>query len=166
MADYLNTEWTGDPVPVPPSDRLNLPGVWVSVRFDHDIADAAGHHSGDSPLIGNGAGRCLSGVLDLKLQNFASGVELQIRGYEVDAVTGVRVETHMAHEFNTSPVPVPVGEEGDPLYPRTTHHRFPVFSKINAGHRFGIELSQWPADLSAPDGVIVEAQLTGTLEPM
>lgn len=163
--DYLNTDWQGDPIPVPVSDRLNLPGVWVSVRFDHDIADPAGHHSSGSPLIGNGAGRYLSGVLDLKLQNFASGIELQIRGYEVDG-TGARVETHMAHEFNTSPVPVPTDGNGVPLYPRTTHHRYPIFSKINAGHRFGVELSQWPADLSAPDGAIVEAQLVGTLEAL
>lgn len=163
MTDYLNTDRQGAPIPVPPSDRLNLPGVWVPVRFDHDIADPAGHHSGDSPLIGSGAARYLSGVLDLKLQGFASGVEVQIRQYEEES--GVRVETHLAHEFNTSPVPVPTDENGEPLYPRTTHHRYPVFSKINAGHRLGIEISQWPADLSAPDGLIVQAQLMGTLTP-
>ncbi|GAA4082933.1 hypothetical protein [Actinomadura miaoliensis] len=162
MPEYLNTTWTGDAIAVPPSDRLRLPGRWVPIRFDTDVSDAAGHHSGDSPLICNGP-RYLDGKLVLRLEDFGTSVELQIRQYEVSAA-GDRVEEHEPHEFYTSAVPVPTGGDGNPLYPARMHYHYHVFSYVNSGHRFGLEISQWPSDPSAaPTGKLVKAQFCGTL---
>lgn len=162
MPEYLNVDRQGDPIPVPVSDRLVLPGNWVTVVFDHDISDSAGHHSSsDLASVCNGPRFC-HGSLDLWLADFASGTEIQIRQHEVDT-TGDRAETHLPHEFNTSSVPVPTDGNGDPLYPRTTHHRYPVISYVNSGHRLRFELSQWPADLSAPVGHIVKAQFVANM---
>lgn len=163
MSDYLNIARNGTPLAVPASDRLNLPGNWTPVRFDTDIADAAGHHAGDSPLIGNGGARIINGKLLLRLEGFAPGVELQVRQYEVRA-DGSRAETHEPNEFYTSATPVPVGPDGQPLYPVRTHRHEHVWSYINPGHRLGVELSQWPHDLSAPTGTVAFAQLVATLE--
>lgn len=166
MAEYLNVAWTGTPIAVPPSDRLNLPGAWRSVAFNDDIADAAGHHSAGSPLIGNGSARVVNGKLLLRLENFAPGVEIQVRQYEVRVSDGARVETHEPHELYTSPIPPDTGEDGEPLYPARTHKHIHVWSYVNAGHRLGVEISQWPHDLTAPAGVIAYAQFVGTLETL
>lgn len=162
MAEYLNIAWQGAPIAVPPSDRLNLPGNWVDIRFDRDIADSAGHHASGSALFGVGP-RFVNGKLLLRLQGLAPGTELQLRQYEVNT-SGARVETHEPHEFYTSAKPVPLGPDGQPLYPARTHHHYHVWSYVNSGHRFGLELSQWPGDPSAPTGVIAFAQFVGTLE--
>lgn len=165
MPDYLNITRQGSPISVPPSDRLNLPGEWRSIGFDTDISDGAGHHSGTSPLIGNGSARVVNGKLLLRLENFAPGVEIQVRQYEVRA-DGSRAETHEPHEFYTSPIPPDTGEDGEPLYPARTHKHIHVWSYVNAGHRLGVEVSQWPHDLTAPAGVIAFAQFVGTLETL
>lgn len=163
--EYLNTEWTGSPLPVPVSDRLNLPGNWTDVQFDHDIADSYGHHSGSSQYLGNGGpGRFVCGKLALRLEDFAPGVEIQIRQYEIDADTGARVETHEPQELYTSAHPVPVDENGVPLYPARTHVHFHVWSYINTGHKLGVEVSQWPEELTYPTGHVAWAQFTGTFE--
>ena len=159
MPEYLNTQWTGAPISVPPSDRLNLPGKWVAVTFDDDIADAAGHHSGSSPLVCTGP-RYLVGKLIVRLEDFAPGTELQIRQYEVNS-SGARTETHEPHEFYTAATPPPTGEDGAPLYPARTHYHYHVQSYVNSGHRLGFEISQWPKDLSAPVGKIAFAQFVG-----
>lgn len=157
--DYLNIDRQGPPIDVPPSDRLNLPGNWVDVVFDHDISDTAGHHSNSGGAsICNGPRYC-HGVLDLWLVGFAVNTEIQIRSYEIDASTGATVETHLPHEFYTSSVPSPTDEAGNDLYPRTTHHRWPVMAYVNSGHRLRVQISQWPHDLAAaPAGQIVKAQ--------
>lgn len=165
MAEYLNIAWTGTPIAVPVSDRLNLHGNWTSIRFDDDIADAAGHHTAGSPLIGNGAARVVNGKLLLRLEGFTPGVEIQVRQYEVRA-DGSRAETHEPDEFYTSPIPPDTGEDGEPLYPARTHKHLHVWSYVNAGHRLGVEISQWPHDLTAPAGVIAYAQFVGTLETL
>lgn len=163
MTEYLNIAWNGGPLPVPPSDRENLPGNWTQVRFDTDIADAAGHHSGSSALFGNGP-RFVNGKLLLRLEGFEPGVELQVRQFEVNS-SGARVETHEPDEFYTSPKPVPVDALGDPLYPARTHKHLHVWSYVNHGHRLGVEVAQWPADpATAPTGVIAFAQFVGTLD--
>lgn len=165
MADYLNIVLEGGPISVPPSDRLNLPGEWRQIVFDHDISDGGGHHVGASPLIGNGgAARIVNGKLILRLEDFQPGVELQLRQYEVDADTGDRLETHEPDEFYTASEPPPVDADGSYLYPPRTHRHEHVFSYINSGHQFGLEISQWPHDLSAPTGIVAFAQLVATLE--
>ncbi|GGV34281.1 hypothetical protein GCM10010182_67730 [Actinomadura cremea] len=163
MTDYLNIAWQGSPIPVPPSDRLNLPGHWADVRFDQDIADAAGHHAAGSHLFGKGP-RFINGKLLLRLEGFTPGVEIQVRTYEVRA-DGSRVEGHEPDEFYTSPIPPDSDEAGNYLYPARTHKHLHIWSYINTGHRLGVELSQWPhGPASAPTGVIAFAQFVGTLE--
>ncbi|MBT2213453.1 hypothetical protein [Actinomadura sp. NEAU-AAG7] len=154
MPEYLNVQYAGTPVPVPPSDRLNLPGEWVDVTFDTEIADAAGHHNNNGgPSVAFGPRYCL-GTLDLWLVDFDVNTEIQIRSYEVNSSNYSRAETHMPHEFYTAN---PTGGP-NPSYPRTTHHRYPVFAYVNAGHYLRFEISQWPADLTATTGTITKAQ--------
>jgi len=163
--DYLNIAYNGTPISVPPSDRLSLPGEWRAVRFDTDIADAAGHHASGSPVFGVGP-RVINGKLLLRLEGFTPGVEIQVRQYEV-TTSGDRVETHEPDEFYTSPIPPDVDENGVPLYPARTHKHLHVWSYINSGHRLGVEISQWPHDPgAAPTGVIAYAQLVATLETL
>lgn len=163
--DYLNVALKNSTIAVPPSDRLNLPGEWQSIIFDTDIADGAGHHSGSSPLIGSGAARIINGKLLLKLDGFQPGVEIQVRQYEVNS-SGDRVETHDPDEFYTAATPPDTDEQGNYLYPPRTHKHLHVWSYVNSGHRLGIELSQWPHDLSAPVGTIAFAQFVGTLDTL
>lgn len=155
--DYLNADRSGAPIDVPVSDRLNLPGNWVTIAFDHKISDSAGHLGADGTTICNGA-RYAHGVLDLWLVGFGLGVEIQLRSFETDP-SGNRLETHLPHEFYTSVDNSPVSDDGQPLYPRTTHHRWPVMAYVNSGHRLGIEIAQWPHDLSQPVGQIQKAQI-------
>lgn len=163
MTDYLNVAWKGTPIPVPPSDRLSLPGNWVQVRFNQDISDAAGHHVSGSPLFGRGP-RFVNGKLLLRLEGFAPGVEVQVRQYEVNAA-GTRVETHEPDEFYTSPIPPDMDEAGVPLYPARTHKHLHIWSFVNSGHRLGVEVSQWPHHpTEAPTGTIAFAQVVGTLD--
>lgn len=150
MAEYLNADYIGDPIPVPRSDRLNLPGIWVPFKFDHEYADSAGVHTNGSKYI-TGGPIFIDGALDIWFQDFSPLTEIQIRQFE-DETDGSRAETHLPHEFYTS--------SGDnPNYPRTTHHRYPVWSYVNSGHRFGIECSQWAADPNAETGHIIKAQI-------
>lgn len=150
MAEYLNAAWNGSPIPVPRSDRLNLPGIWVPFKFNHEYADSGGVHTNGSKYILGGP-IFVDGVLDIWFQDFDPGTEIQIRQFE-DETDGSRAETDYAHEFYTSGY-------SNPSYPRTTHHRYPVWSYVNSGHRFGIECSQWAADPDATTGVILKAQI-------
>lgn len=155
MGNYLNAEWRGDPIAVPWSDRLNLPGNWRSVRFDHEYADSNGVHTNGGEYVLNGGPLFIIGVLDLWLVDFAINAEIQIRQYEDDS-SGNRLETGYAHEFYTA-------DHDSPDYPSTTHHRYPVFSYVNSGHRFGIELSQWTPDANSPTGYIKKAHIQAKL---
>lgn len=159
MTEYLNTEWTGSPVTVQRSDRLNLPGHWTTFVFNHDISDSYGYHTDSNGYIGNGTPRFIHGVLDYQLIGGNLGEECQIRSYEVDA-SGARVETHKPHEFYLSSRPVPTDPStGEELYPKSTHQRFPIMSYLNTGHRLAIEITRW--DLDGPELTINQAQFTG-----
>lgn len=147
---YLNAIWTGNPINVGRSDRLDLPGVWVPFKFDYAYA-------GGDLLIKNStcflSGSCyVDGVLDIWFVDFDPEVEIQIRQFENDA-NGNRLETDYPHEFYTSRTSL--GED----YPRTTHHRYPVWSYVNSGHKFGIECSQWSDNSDATVGHITKAQI-------
>jgi hypothetical protein len=159
MTDYLNCEWTGDPIPVARSVRFPLVTHWTTFTFDHDISDSAGLHSaGDQASIGAGP-RFVHGVLDYQLYGGAMSEEVQIRSYEVDG-SGERVETHKPHEFYLSAIPPEADPDtGEYLYPKSTHQRWPVFSNINAGHRLRVEITHWSHD--GPDLHIRAAQFTG-----
>jgi hypothetical protein len=155
MAEYLNAVWSGSPISVPWSDRLNLPGNWVPFKFDTEYADSGGMHTNGSKYFINGGPWFIDGVLDIWFQDFDPLTEIQIRQFE-DESDGTRAETGYPHEFYTS--------SGDnPNYPRTTHHRYPVFSYVNSGHKFGVECSQWAANPNATTGLIIKAQIQARL---
>jgi hypothetical protein len=156
--DYLNTEWLGDPILVGRSDRLHLPGNWTTFLFDHDISDTANQHSSSDPAsVGTGARYC-HGVLDYQLIGGDLGRECQIRQYEIDG-SGARVETAKQHEFYLSDKPIPTDPDtGEPLFPKSTHQRYPVMANINAGHRLRVEITYW--NLTGPDLFINLAQFT------
>lgn len=149
---YLNAVWNGSPISVPRSDRLDLPGNWVPFKFDYEYSDGGGDHTNGSKYILNNGPAYVKGVLDIWLVDFDPEVEIQIRQFE-DDVNGNRVETDMPHEFYTSRTST--GSD----YPRTTHHRYPVFTYVNDGHKFGIECSQWSDDINATVGLISKAQI-------
>jgi hypothetical protein len=164
MAEYLNTEWLGADVFVDRSVRFPLSTVYTTFTFDHDISDTSGMHDDNGPdyaSIGNGQPRYFSGVLDYQLLGGAMSEEVHIRTVEVDAAGGI-VETHKPHEFYLSAIPPETDENGEYLYPKSTHQRWPVFSNINAGHRLRIQVTHWTHD--GPDLYIGQAQLTGRFE--
>lgn len=155
MPDYLNAVWSGSPIPVLPSDRLNLPGKWVPFKFDYEYADSGNRHTnGSKYILNSGTGIFFDGVLDIWFQDFDPLTEIQIRQFEDE--DGTRAETDYPHEFYTS-------SGNNPAYPRTTHHRYPVWSYVNSGHAFGVECSQWPSDPDATTGIIVKAQIRGRI---
>lgn len=163
MGNYLNAEWRGDPIAVPWSDRNDLPGQWRSVRFDYEYADSNGVHTNGSEYVLNSGPLFIMGTLDLWLTDFAPNAEIQIRQYE-DDLNGNRDETGYPHEFYTADHDSPDdNNDGIPDYPRTTHYRYPVFSYVNSGHRFGIELSQWTPDPASPTGFIKKAHIQAKL---
>jgi hypothetical protein len=158
VPDYLNTEWTGSPLLVARSDRLNLPGQWTTFLFDHDISDTANQHtSTDQASVGVGPRYC-HGRLDYQLIGGNLGEEIQIRTYEVNT-SGARVETSKPHEFYLSAREIPTDPDtGEPLYPKSTHQWAPIVANINSGHRLRIEITRWDPD--GPDLFIAEAQFT------
>lgn len=151
---YVHVDRTGSPLTVPPSDRLDLPGNWVDVVFDHDISDSFDHHPTGSASFINGrtAGAYAWGTLDLRLEGFAPDIEIQIRTFEVDTGGGV-VETHEPMQVHNDP-PHPADWPDIPL---TCHVRFPIAAYVNAGHLLRAQVAQWPADQTAPAGRIVKA---------
>lgn len=143
--EYLNMYWhasIGTEIQVKKSDILNLPGHWTTpgIPLSSDIADAANHHSAVT-ILGHGARHC-HGVLDFQLIGGELGEEIQLRTYETNA-DGERLETHQGCEFNLGMVPIPEDSEGNPLYVKSTHHRYPIVAYINSGHYLKWEITAW-----------------------
>lgn len=143
--DYLNTSWSaGTELVVGKSHITNGNYItdWTTfaIPLSADVADAANHHSSPT-VLGHGPRYC-HGVLDYQLIGGEYGEEIQIRTYETDA-DGNRLETHRPHEFYLSDSVIPVDANGNPLYTKSTHQRFPIVDYINSGHYLKCEITAW-----------------------
>lgn len=159
--EYVNVYNDSAAVSFSPSNRNNLPGNWAKIQFNAEYADADNNHANPGPYVAVASGY-LSGILDLRVQDCATNTELQIRSFEDALTSATRLETHEGPEYYTAHDGHPdTWVDGD--YPRNTHLRVPVFAYVNAGHRLGFEISQWPHSLSSPACRVVKAQFQGTL---
>lgn len=144
MPEYLNTIRTGPDSTVGKSRVENGSYItdWTTfaIPLSGDVSDAANHHNAVQNF-GHGARFC-HGILDFQLIGGDLGEEIQIRTYEVDG-SGARVETHKPHEFYLGTNPIPVNENGDPEYVKSTHQRYPIQSFINSGHYLRAEITAW-----------------------
>lgn len=143
--DYLNTSVSDAGQSVGKS-HIDSNGNYITnwttfaVPLSADVSDAANHHSSPS-VFGRGARYC-HGFIDYQLIGGDLGEEIQIRTYETDTA-GSRLETHRPHEFYLSASPIPDDGNGNPLYVKSTHQRYPIQSFINSGHYLKAEITAW-----------------------
>jgi hypothetical protein len=141
---YLNVDRTGAPLSVPIMDRT-VGGPGTAIVFDRSISDSGNHWggTGDAATVckGGSVGYLVKGVLDLRLEDFTTGTELQI--WQVEMQSGQQVEKGQPHE-DYAPTEHDDLPRGDPDHdPSVKHIRYPVFAYVNSGHTLQFRITQF-----------------------